>query len=198
MRRRPGAPKGDFTWVAKCASDTILPQNADQACWSVKRFLVGQTFQAHPWHSALVRIGVVQRPRSSSLPVPLLLQNEKTPSPKRPRASSEGAVSSSDELVCTGAEPRALLGMDIAALRSLERTYFDGLSRIREKIQELEVQDKRCPICLDDALPRDHVLVPCGHAFCEPCATRQAVWTETAGKCAVCKSAVSFSMKAFM
>ena len=66
-------------------------------------------------------------------------------------------------------------------------------NELREAIQLLRVpqtsSDPLCPICTTESVTR--VLVPCGHTFCQGCATRLI------GQCGVCRGAIRDRMKVY-
>ncbi|KAK3012651.1 hypothetical protein RJ639_009196 [Escallonia herrerae] len=62
-----------------------------------------------------------------------------------------------------------------------------------EKAKEIDEDDKRCAICLDDFEPRQLVvLTPCSHMFHEDCIVP---WVKSNGKCPVCRSAICERIK---
>ncbi|KAK2965346.1 hypothetical protein RJ640_013809 [Escallonia rubra] len=71
---------------------------------------------------------------------------------------------------------------------SMNRRDNKSSKSFNEKGKEIDEDDKRCAICLDDFEPRQLVvLTPCRHMFHEDCIVP---WVKSNGKCPVCRSAI--------
>jgi hypothetical protein len=132
-----------------------------------------------------------------------------------PQGEGDSEAALRSELARARAEPLALRGMDTAALNALERSYIEGLRRIRDVLDEREVyairacvarslllphalcsslllqaEERRCSVCFSDEVRKDTVLVPCGHVFCAGCAAQLS-------ECAICKASIQQRCRAF-
>ena len=93
------------------------------------------------------------------------------------------------ELSRARSEAAAISNLSSSQLRTLASENEAARTRIVARLEEVSRAERCCSICMD--LPKDTVLVPCGHLYCRTCAA-------SISTCAECRMGIEQRVRAYL